>query len=145
MTGRGRGRSSGRGKSSGRGNNNGAKGAPKQTKKSLSDYQYYLGSARQAADYEVTTDYLINYIKKTFTCGSDIGTSLSELREFNMNVHKPTLQMSVEEDADMRALEDKQLEIEFKAEFDAFIKRKQALEMNKTKAYAFLWEVGTMY
>jgi hypothetical protein len=45
----------------------------KEIKKSVNDYNYYLGSAKQASDYEMTTDFLINYIKKTFDYGSDIG------------------------------------------------------------------------
>jgi hypothetical protein len=45
----------------------------KEIKKSVNDYNYYLGSAKQASDYETTTEFLINYIKKTFDYGSDIG------------------------------------------------------------------------
>jgi hypothetical protein len=36
-------------------------------KKGLHDYNYYLGSARKASDYEMTTEYIINYIKKHLT------------------------------------------------------------------------------
>jgi hypothetical protein len=45
----------------------------KEINKSVDDYYYYLGSAKQASDYEMTTEFLINYIKKTFDYGSDIG------------------------------------------------------------------------
>jgi hypothetical protein len=45
-------------------------------KKSLTDYNYYLGSARQASDYETTTEFLINHIIKTFDHRSDIGQAL---------------------------------------------------------------------
>jgi hypothetical protein len=48
-------------------------------RKSLNDYNYYIGSATQASDYETTTEYVINYIKKTFDYGNDIGTELKEL------------------------------------------------------------------
>jgi hypothetical protein len=52
----------------------------KETKKSVNDYNYYLGSAKQASDYEMTTKYLIiNYIAKTFEYGNDIGQALREL------------------------------------------------------------------
>lgn len=51
----------------------------KETKKGLTDYNYYLGSAKQASDYETTTEFLINYVKKTFEYGSDIGQALKEL------------------------------------------------------------------
>ena len=48
-------------------------------KKSVNNYNYYLGSAKQASDYENTTEYLINYIKKVFDYGSGIGTALESL------------------------------------------------------------------
>ena len=39
------------------------------------NYNYYLGSAKQASDYETTTEFLINYIKKLYDYGkNDIGT-----------------------------------------------------------------------
>jgi hypothetical protein len=34
----------------------------KEIKKSVNDYNYYLGLAKQASDYEMTTEFLINYI-----------------------------------------------------------------------------------
>jgi hypothetical protein len=55
-------------------------GTPKkETKKSVNDYNYYLGSAKQASDYEMTTKYLINYIVKTFKYENNIGQALREL------------------------------------------------------------------
>jgi hypothetical protein len=40
--------------------------------------------------------------------------------------------------ANMRSVEDKQYETEFKAEFDAYMKEKN-LEVKMTKVYMFLW------
>jgi hypothetical protein len=45
----------------------------KEIKKSVNDYNYYLGSAKQASDYETTTEFLINYIVKTLEYGNNIG------------------------------------------------------------------------
>jgi hypothetical protein len=148
MSGRGRGRGNGRGRNtSGRGgrNSNSNDGSNKSsnykpTKKSLSDYTYYLGSAKQAADYETTTEFIINHIKKTFNFGNDIGTSLENLKFYDIDVHKPTLTLSKKTKDDEKEAENEQLKIEFKAEFDGFMKRKQCLETNTTKAYALLWE-----
>jgi hypothetical protein len=62
--------------------NNKSNGTSKlETKKGLTDYNYYLGSARQVLDYKTTTKFLINYIKKTFDYGSNIGQALKELKE----------------------------------------------------------------
>ena len=47
---------------------------------------------------------------------------------------------SISDDDIMREAENEQFKIEFKAEFDSFMKRKQCLETNTTKAYAFLWD-----
>jgi hypothetical protein len=47
---------------------------------------------------------------------------------------------SKDEDDDKIEAANKQLEIEFKEEFSAFIKRKQSYETNTSKVYAFLWE-----
>ena len=99
-----------------------------------------MGSAKQAADYESTTEFLINHIKKTFSFGNDIGTVLETLQELDLNQYKPSLSISLSVDEGVKMAEDKQFEIEFKAEFEAFTKRKQAMETNLTKAYAFLWD-----
>jgi Reverse transcriptase (RNA-dependent DNA polymerase) len=147
--GKGRGNSTGRG-STGRGrgssshqSNSGSKSsssAYKPTKKTLTDSIYYLGSAKQAADYETTTDFLVNYIKKTFDFGNDIGSVLETLEPFDISQFKPVLESSNETDQYLRDLENKQYEIEFRAEYDGYMKRKQQYEMNISKAYAFLWE-----
>ena len=71
---------------------------------------------------------------------NDIGTALEELELFDINKHKPTLQYSKKKDDDAKEAENDQFKIEFKAEYDGFMKRKQCLETNMTKAYALLWE-----
>jgi hypothetical protein len=45
-------------------------------KKSLMDF---LGSVTHVSDYKSKTEYIINYVKKTFDYGNNIGTSLKEL------------------------------------------------------------------
>jgi hypothetical protein len=49
----------------------------KETKKSVIDYNYYLRSAKQASNYEMTIEE--NYIIKTFKYGNNIGQALREL------------------------------------------------------------------
>jgi hypothetical protein len=117
----------------------------KEIKKSVNDYNYYLGSAKQASDYETTTEFLINYIIKTFDYGNDIGQALRELEYPDPDSWKPTMRQSTHlgndpDDEAQRAFENKQFEIEFKSEFDDFRIRKRTLDNNKPKAYAFLWE-----
>ena len=95
MSGRG-GRSGGnRGRNrrfAGRSSNRGIKS---EIKKNLSDYNYYVGSAKQASDYESTTEFLINHIKKTFEFGNDIGSALKDLKPVDTDQWKPSMQVSI--------------------------------------------------
>jgi hypothetical protein len=114
----------------------------KEIKKSVNDYNYYLGSAKQASsDYEMTTEFLINYIKKTFD-GSDIGQALKELKEVDTDPWKPTLNQSNDKDAAIQAIENKQFKMEFKA--NAYLKRVLALEkQQQDKSICIV--LGTMH
>jgi hypothetical protein len=114
----------------------------KEIKKSVNDYNYYLGSAKQASsDYEMTTKFLINYIKKTFD-GSDIGQALKELKEVDTDPWKPTLNQSNDKDAAIQAIENKQFKMEFKA--NAYLKRVLALEkQQQDKSICIV--LGTMH
>jgi hypothetical protein len=64
--------------SSGKNNNSTSKNSGgnsseyKPLKKTFADHFYFNGSAKEAADYQTTTDYIINHITKTFEFGSDI-------------------------------------------------------------------------
>jgi hypothetical protein len=109
-------------------------------KKELNDYTYFLGTAKQASEYEATTLFVINYIKQEFEYGSDTAMSLEELKEFEVSKNKPVLQMSTSEDLSIKILKERQYELEFKEEFSIFMKRKQSYENNKIKAYAIIWE-----
>jgi hypothetical protein len=109
-------------------------------KKNLQDYQYYLGSAKQALDYESTTSYLINQIKKTYAYGNDIATALNQLKHVDLSEFKPTLKASQSKDEEIKNLETEQFRMEFKTLFDVYIKREQTYQTNLSKAYAFLWD-----
>jgi hypothetical protein len=140
MSGRGSGGGRGHYKARGRGGNRASMAGKPQHKKGVGDYIYYLGTAKTATDYEKTTEYLINYIRKTYTQGNDIATALEDLKEFDLNDQKPKLSKSTATDADEARLEDEQLKLEFKIQYESWNKRKEAYIQNKTKAYAFLWE-----
>ena len=67
---------SGRGKG-GRGKGRYFKGSKKDSKKpevrkTLADYIYQTGSNKQASDYTVITQFLINHIRKNYDNGDDI-------------------------------------------------------------------------
>ena len=122
--------------SSGRGN-----GKPKPNpKKSLEDYMFYLGSSKQASDYETTAEYLINHIQETYDYGEDIAESLYTLKDVDLSIHKPELQVSSNKDDKKRAAEDKQFEIEFIEDFAVYKRRLEAYSKNQSKAFAFLFD-----
>lgn len=138
--GRGRGRSGGRGgRGSGGRNNNNRTSGDTQKQKSLKDYMFYLGSAKQASDFETTAEYLINHIKGTYDYGQDIATALTQETPCDMTAFKPTIKVSRRSDADAKAAENRQFEIEFKEDFSLYRKREQTYKNNTSKAYAFLW------
>ena len=140
MSGRGgrNGGNRGRGRRfAGRSSNRGIKS---EIKKNLSDYNYYVGSAKQALDYESTTKFLINHIKKTFEFGNDIRSALKDLKPVDTDQWKPSMQVSISPEDKINEAETRQLEIEFKADYDAYRKRVQTYDNNQTKAYALLWE-----
>ena len=109
-------------------------------KKTLDDYLFYVGTSKQAADYENTAEFIINHVKRTFDRGNDIAEMLRNCIKPNTDNWKPNLQISTSTDADIKTRKDKEFAMIFKAELDEFIKRKRALEENMFKVYALLWE-----
>jgi len=110
--GRGRGGRGRRGdQSSGRGGKSSSSNRP-ASKKQLSDYVCCLGSARQASDYETTTEHLINYIEGNFEFGEDIGSSLKKLEELDVSVCMPDLRNSAASDPDTKEAQDRRPESE---------------------------------
>ena len=89
-----------------------------------------MGSARQASDYEITTEFVINHIRKTYTDGEDNATALETLQDIDVKEWKPRIETSVELDDQIRATEQKQFDMEHKMECDDFMKRKN---LTKTK------------
>ena len=128
MTGRGRGRGNGgrgRGNTSGRSNSSTStysggsnKTNYKPLKKTLSDHICYLGSAKQAADFGTTTEFILNHIKKTFNFGNDIATAIDNEQPYSIEQHKPVLKFSMDADGEIKDAANEQYKMEFKAEYD---------------------------
>jgi hypothetical protein len=90
---------------------------------------------------QLATEYLTNYIVKTFEYGNNIGQALRELEYPNPDSCRPTMQQSTHPGNDpadeaQRAFKNKQFEIKFKSEFDDFHIRRQTLDNIKPEAYA---------
>ena len=136
-----RGRGAFRGGRGGRGRG-GRSSAPKQVNrtKTITDYNYYVGSAQQASDYEITTELIINHIKKTYDQGNDIGMALKDLIPMDGNKNKPDLKTSTLSDTIMRSTQTEQYKMEFRADYDELRKRVRTYTGNMTKSYALVWE-----
>ena len=112
-------------------------------KKGIDEYNFYIGTSKQASDYEVTSEFIINYIKRTFQHGNDIAESLRTLTLIDTEKWKPNLKASKVDDENIAKLENRQFEIEFKASLDESMKRATTYKQNIYKAYALLWEKCT--
>ena len=98
-----------------------------------------MGSSKQASDFETIYTFLFNYIKRTYDRGNDIAEALRKMEVPDTKLWKPSLQVSLSSDADEEKRENRQYELDYKAEFDEFMKRKRAFEENSYKAYAEIW------
>ena len=90
------------------------------TKKSLTDYIFYLGSAKQASNYETAMDFIINHMKKTYKYGSNLAMAIREGAKAGTNAWKPSLQVSLKTNSIMAANEDKQFAIEFELDYNKY-------------------------
>ena len=109
-------------------------------KKTIKDYYYYFGSAKQASDFNLTTGQVINHIKKEYGQGVDVADALRAGQEPDLREWQPSLRISTTADESMKAVENEQFKMLFKAELDKYMRRKRVFADNKIKAYAFIWD-----
>jgi hypothetical protein len=114
-------------------------GRDQHEKKSPSEWLYFIGSARQAADYEALTNYLINYIQQNFDFGDDIANAIVNQEPINTEAWKPILQKSNNPDPEIRELETEQFKMEFQADYEHYRLQTRSYTNNLIKAYALLW------
>jgi hypothetical protein len=124
MTGRFGNRKSGR---DGRGRGRGGP-AQTKTKKTVEDYFFYVGSSKQASDYEIRAEFVVNHIKKTFDRGNDIAEAIRTLIKTDTPLWKPTLLLSTDTDSVVKEREDKQFVMEYKAELNEYMRRKRTYQ-----------------
>ena len=82
------------------------------TKKTLADFTFDAGSAKQASDYENTELFVINHIKKDFNRGT-----IRKLEYKNMDNWYPILKASTFLDEYVKGREDRHFELQFKADY----------------------------
>ena len=84
-----------------------SKETPKK-KETLGDHYFYVGSSKQASDFETTFNLLVNYIKRTYVRGNDVAEALRNMEKPDTNNWKPKLLISKNPDTDEKKREDKQ-------------------------------------
>ena len=109
-------------------------------KKEIKDYQFYIRTNKQVAEYKIVAEFIINYIKRTFEMGNDIAETLRALSIQNTNEWMPKLKGSNAEDEEVKLLENAQNQIKYKTLLDQAVERKNKYNENMHKAYEFLWE-----
>ena len=107
-------------------------------KESLKDCVYDTQTARQANEFKLNTEYIINHIKQTRThnWGADIAESLK--KEECITVVKPVRQRSTNNDKVEQEFEQESFNIEYKSENEIYKKRTQALKDNKGRTCALI-------
>ena len=69
-------------------------GQEKERKKTISEKLYYIGSAKQASDYEALMEYLINQVKQEFEHSIDIATAIIKQEPLDTSMWIPTLRIT---------------------------------------------------
>ena len=72
-------------RSRGRGWGDGKSSKTALKKKTIGDYQFYVRTSRQAANYVGTAEFIINHIKMSFYYGNDIAKTLMTLVKAEMD------------------------------------------------------------
>ena len=108
-------------------------------KLSLEDCVFHTGN-KQASDCEVALEFMLNHMKKSCEHGNDTIESLRKLTKADTSALKLTLKDSCKTDADEKKTEERQFELECKAELDKATCRTKKHESNLLKACAEFWE-----
>ena len=135
-----------KGRGKGRGNSNrrqASSSSTTTTKKTLEDYKYDIGSSKNASEYVSTTKFLISRIATTYEEADDIATALTQGKEFDLSAHRPSLEVSVVPGTEPAAVakrekENREFEMIFNKESEAFIQRQNQYRQNKPKAAALI-------
>jgi hypothetical protein len=70
----------------------------KSTKKLINDWNYYIGLAKQASEFEAITEFLLNHIKQNFEFGNNIAKAITTQELIITKSWRPSLQLSRNDD-----------------------------------------------
>ena len=145
----------GRGNGGGRGNRNRNRNTNQKKKKdktsksnkTLKDHHYYVGSAKSATDYVTVTNYILNYIRRTYKKGGDVADALETFKEIDFTNVKPAMAVVPLKKPDGTDYSDeeresllRQAEREFDVDYKLYKERVTQYEDNKSQAAALLYD-----
>ena len=78
----------------------------------MDDYFFYVVSSKQASDYEIIAELVVNNIKNTSDQENDDSDTLRTLAKSDTDVSNPTLKISYNTDASIKEREEKQFVME---------------------------------
>ena len=93
-----------------------------------------------ANEFETTTNFIINHIRRTYNKGKDIADVLEKEAMPNFKAVKPRLQKSTADKPEDWDLEDEEFKMEYKIDMEEHKKRIKVFEENFDKAFGLLWE-----
>ena len=113
---------------------------PTVNKKTLSDYVYHVGMAKNASEFIEVTEYLMTHIRAEFKQGHYVAKALTKREQFDFSAEEPILRESTKKSEAIRARENRQYMEVFKNELDRFGKMKDQYKDSMLQAYGFLYK-----
>ena len=98
----------------------------------LKDNVYTVGDAKQADQYNKTTESIVNYIQRTYDEGQDVKDALVALEHVDMDQYRPEQE---EEDEDNLSYIDKMI---LQQEVKEYVARTKKYKDNMNKAYGLI-------
>ena len=110
-------------------------------KKHIEDYCFYIGSVNRVSDYDKTSQFIINHVKKTYVRGDGISEALRTHVKPDMTTLEPVLKFSDSTITTEKIRFERQHDLQCEMEYDLCLKRKELYDLNLHNAYAELWEL----
>lgn len=96
----------------------------------------YIGSNKQASDYEVTIEFILKHIKLTYQDRNNIVESLKKETKTDTDAWTTTLKFSSNNDSQVAFQENEQFKMIYKVKLHEAMKRKNQYNNNLYKACA---------
>ena len=113
----------------------------KEARKGLSDYIFTVGGAKQATNFTLVEQFIINHIRKTYQGGDDLGNALENRQETDFLAMRPILAAptALPDNRAEFACQTRENELYYEAQVKEFVSRVNRYEDNKGRAFALIF------